>query len=84
MDFETEWVENWIYPGTHWKLYGKNGDYIGRIDKNPCYGDRYRWEAYPFSEKRRVYGYAETLEDAMKAVNQIVNNQAFQLSLPLR
>ncbi len=67
-----KWVENSVYPGIHWILYSHRHDYIARIDRHPCYGNRYRWVVYPFSDDRRVYGYADTLDEAKKMVENIM------------
>lgn len=75
------WKENSIYPGTHWLYYNSRGDYIARIDRQPYYGSGYRWVCFMFSDSKRVVGYVETLKDAKKAVQAIIENQPVQLPL---
>ncbi|MEZ0396814.1 MAG: hypothetical protein ABWK53_10355 [Anaerolineales bacterium] len=77
-----EWKENEIYPGRHWMLYNRHGDYIARIDKRQ-YDNLFRWTIYPYNDEKRMYGYAKTLDKAKQLVEAILNGNPIQLTLNL-
>jgi len=77
---DCEWVENWIYPGTHWILYNRKRFPIAMIHKQKEGG--FFWVVNPYSASKRLCGYSDTLENAMKTIENILNHAITQLFLP--
>lgn len=76
------WHENMYYPGTHWLYYDKHGNYRAKIEFNKWTNGHFRWSVMYFSMYRNdISGYEETLEDAQKMAEKIMNGQPYQQKL---
>lgn len=83
MDKEFEWKENPIYPGRHWMLYRyypSHHELVGEVSYG-FYGGCYRFVAYWHGTFQPKVGLANSLDDAKIAVEAILLNKPYQLSL---
>ena len=75
------WIENSVYPGTHWLLYSDRGDYVARVDHQPYHNGLYQWTAFMYRVDLRETGFAKTLTEAQQIAQKIVE-RPIQMMLP--
>jgi hypothetical protein len=74
------WIENKCYPGTHW-LYYDRGDYKARVDYADWTGWRYQWRVMYGWFRKDVVGWSNTLEEAQRQAERVMNREVVQLDM---